>query len=501
MSASRTLLISCSLAMIVAISPVIASQPAVGSATPTTWRTTARHERIVDTEGNLWQGRTGWIGNMGRSGVLTGRDVIGTSNDIVYQTNAFGISGYTQVVPDAGEYLVTLKMAEDYHNEAGKRVFDVAAEGRTAVKAVDIVKAKGKAAAYDVSFTTPVTDGVLDVQFVATADKPLISAIEVTQIGEVSGTVATAPEHAVELSPDSFYFADISSAPLAPDSSAMAELLAGQVSSRWGGIAAFNAYQYNTSLYRVPTSAPKIDVGFWDCQHKGYTPQNLVSGTGQFLGVPVPNNAVPALGSDGAMTIYDPAADTVWEFWQMRRNPDTEKWEACWGGRLNDASTAQGYFAGNYGATATGLVMAGGVITMDDVRRGYINHAMQISVTDAAKGGFSWPAQRTDGLSTATGALLEGQRLRLDPSLDVTKLGLTPIGQMVAEAAQEYGFVISDKGGAVAVKTESGQALKAETGTNPWDTLLDGVPPNKVMANFPWDRTQFLPKDYGKPTP
>ena len=444
---------------------------------------------------------------MGRSGALVGKDIPGTTDDNIYQNNVFGISEYSQAAPVAGEYRVTLKMAEDYHNAPGKRVFDVKAEGRTVVRGLDIVKAKGKGAAYDVSFITPVSDGTLDVKFIATVDKPLISAIEVTQIGQVSSVTATpgaTPQpatHAIEFSPDSFYFSDISTAPLAPDSSARAHLLTNQVSTRWGGVAAFNAYQYNTSLYRVPTSTPEVDVGFWDCQDKGYTPPNLVSGKGQFLGVPVPIDAVPAVGSDGAMTIYDPAADRVWEFWRMQQDPSTKKWEACWGGRLDDASAAQGYFPGNYGATATSLVMAGGVITLDDVRRGSINHAMQLSVTDAAKGSFSWPAQRTDGLSVTPGALLQGQRFRLDPSLDVTELGLTPIGQMVARAAQKYGFVISDKGGAVAVKTESGQATKAETGTNPWDTLLDGVPPSKVMANFPWDRTQFLAKDYGKPTP
>lgn len=508
MSSARRVATAGSLVTIVLATSLTCASSARGvvtGATAATWRSTARYEKIVDANGVLWQGRTGWTGNMGRSTSLVGKDISGTTNDILYQINAFGITGYSQAVTSPGEYRVTLKMAEDYHTLAGKRVFDVTAEGRAVVTGVDIAKAVGRGAAHDVSFTTAVTDGTVNLGFVARMDKPLVSAIEVTQIGEVSGAVATAPDaastapHAIEFAPSSFYYQDISTAPLAADSAQLTTLLAAQVSSRWGGVAAFNAYHYNTSLYRVDSTVPKTNVNFWDCQNKGYTPVNLVDGMGQFLNVPIPATAVPALGSDGTMTIYDPAADKVWEFWQMRRNPTSQKWEACWGGRLDKVSTAAGHFSGNYGSTATGLVMGGGVITMDDVRRGYINHALQISVTDAAKGVFSWPAQRTDGLSTAPVALTEGQRLRLDPSLDVSTLGLTPVGQMVAKAAQKYGFIIADKGGAVAVKTESGLAAKASTGVNPWDTLLGGVPESKVMTNFPWHRMQFVPKDYGKP--
>ena len=34
--------------------------------------------------------------------------------------------------------------------------------------------------------------------------------------------------------------------------------------------------------------------------------------------------------------------------------------------------------------------------------------------------------------------------MRLDPSIDVTKLGLTKVGLMIAKAAQKYGFVVRE---------------------------------------------------------
>lgn len=470
----------------------------------TTWRTTARNESFTDAAGVVWGSRDGtWKGSIGRSLTLNGKDVAGTTNDGLYQTGGFGVTGYVQPVISDGDYEVTLHLAEDYWNAPGKRVFDVAAEGTTMLKGVDIFKAVGANTAYSLTFTVPVTDGELNLGFVATVDRPQVAAIEVRQVGQVTssgpGTSNPATPHLIEFSPTSFLYRDVSTAPVAGDSAALAAVLASQVKSRYGGTAAFNAYQYNTSLYRVNSTTPRTNVGYWDCQNKGYTPTNFLDGLGQFRNVPIPANAQPAVGSDGTMTVYDPTADKVWEFWHMRRNPDKGGWEACWGGRLDTASTQQGYFSGHYGATATGLVMGGGVISLDDVRRGTINHVMQLSVLDAAKGDFSWPAQRTDGTLTSGTVLTEGRRFRLDPKVDVSALGLTPIGQMVARAAQRYGFVISDKGSAVAVKTQAGLDEKATTGTDPWDRLLAGTTASKVLSGFPWDKVQFLPVDYGRP--
>ncbi|MEB0161112.1 hypothetical protein, partial [Pseudomonas sp. AH2 (2023)] len=79
---------------------------------------------------------------------------------------------------------------------------------------------------------------------------------------------------------------------------------------------------------------------------------------------------------------------------------------------------------------------------------------------------FSYPAQRSDGsLRPGTpNAIAEGQRFRLDPSLDVDSLKLTPLGKMVAKAAQKYGFIVVDKGGAVGVGVESGKQIALDTG-------------------------------------
>lgn len=304
---------------------------------------------------------------------------------------------------------------------------------------------------------------------------------------------------AVTLSPDSFYYQDISTAPLASNSARVAAQLATQVADRYNGTAAFNAYHFNSSFYAVPQNTPRVNVTYWNCQQKSYLPSGLYDGPAHFKQVPIPAHAVAAAGTDGELTIYDKATDQIWEFWKFRRNPETNAPEACWGGRIDKVSTNPGIFDHPYGVTAAGLLMAGGMISIDEVKRGDINHAMYLTVVEARRWDtFSWPANRSDGQVDDPDVVMEGQRLRLDPTLDLSRYDLTPVGRMVAKAAQKYGFVVSDRAGAVAVVTESGTPTKQVTGTDPWPQLLGG-PSYSVMKNFPWDKLQVLPKDYGKP--
>jgi hypothetical protein len=70
---------------------------------------------------------------------------------------------------------------------------------------------------------------------------------------------------------------------------------------------------------------------------------------------------------------------------------------------------------------------------------------------------------------------------------------------MIARAAQQYGFIVVDKAGAVAVIAESGAPEQAATGQDPWAPLMGGTPDYQVMTDFPWESLQALPMDYGRP--
>lgn len=481
----------------------VSSRSAVPTATFVE-RITAGRGPVTDRAKQVWKAQPPSLRTRHLSTRLTGVDVRGTSDDVLYRANAWGTPGYSLAVPAAGNYTVRLLMAEDTFSTAGRRVFDVKAEGRTVAARVDIAKAVGKGAAYDVRFTTPVRDGELNLDFVRRVDEPLISAIEVRSAAPVptSAITALANRRAVTFAPGNPFVTRVDSAPLAPNSAAVAADIAKQVRDNWGGTAGVSAYAYNVGFNVAARGTKRITVGFHDCQAKKAIPTGLYDGPKMFMSVPVPGDATAAAGTDAAMTIYDPASDQLWDFWQMRRNARTKAWEACWGGRIDQVSKQQRpVFPSYFGASASGLAIAAGMITLDDVRRGSINHAMTMAVIDAARWDkVSWPANRSDGISMRANTVMEGQRLRLDPRLDLSRYALTPFGRMVAEAAQKYGFIVADKGGAVAVSTESGLLTKKRTGVDPWSAVLAG-PDYSALSNFPWDKMQVLPPHYGRTTP
>ena len=100
-----------------------------------------------------------------------------------------------------------------------------------------------------------------------------------------------------------------------------------------------------------------------------------------------------------------------------------------------------------WGATATGLPLLGGLMTIDELQRGSIDHALAMAIPHARAGVWSWPATHSDGDSSGPNSLPEGARLRLDPTLNLKKLNLPPMTRMMAEAAQRYGIVIRDRAG------------------------------------------------------
>ena len=291
----------------------------------------------------------------------------------------------------------------------------------------------------------------------------------------------------------------VTAAPRAATSAGLVANLNHQVTSLYGGVAAFNVTRYNASFYRVPTKQQRVTVLWDDCQGKGALPAGLYGKGGQFLGVPLPSNAVPSNGTDASLVVYQPSTDTMWDLWRVAKRPDG--WHACWGGRMDHVSRSGGWFGRGFGSSATGLSVIGGSIGIREALAGRIDHALALAIpSPAASTNFSWPAQRSDGSDTGPDAVPEGTRFRLDPRLDVDRLPLHPIARMVAKAAQRYGFIVTDRSGAVAVVTESGVASRAVTGADPWAPLLAGTPDYLVMKGFPWQHLQALPKDYGRPS-
>ncbi len=461
------------------------------------FRMSASPVEVVDSAGHTWQRRGPALGSSKFNTSLIGKDVAGTTDDALYQRSVLGPVGMLVPVPSQpADYRVRLLFAEGYWPNPGQRVIDVRAEGAKVATGVDAVAAAGPKTAYDVVFDTHVSDGMLTVQFDKVADQPMVAGIEVVSTDPAAATglpMASLIPHA----DTSEFRLDVSDAPTADNSEAAMARFRDSNDAGKGWNTGVNAYDYNSAFYRATPETPRRTVEFYNCQNKSYLPNGLYDGLKYFVDVPIPDDAVPASGTDAQLGIYDPTSDQLWEFWVTRRTP-SGGWEACWGGRLDNVSTSHGAFPVPFGVSASGLAMAGGVVSIQEAARGRIDHALYLTVTEAQAELFSYPANRTDGRSDGPDLLREGQRLRLDPSVDVTTLGLTPFGEMVARTAQEYGFIVSDLAGHPAIATEAGRADQRRTGLNPWDVLLGG-PSYDALRAFPWDKVTVLPVDHGKP--
>jgi hypothetical protein len=251
-----------------------------------------------------------------------------------------------------------------------------------------------------------------------------------------------------------------------------------------------NTRRWSVPIYTVPADQPTVQV-----QHNN-------GGTSAALGaawaaVPLPPEAEPAAGSDAHLVVWQPSTDKLWEFWHLSH--ENGVWSAPWGGAMEHVSTSEGVYGPGswpgattqWGGSASSLSLAGGLITLEDLEHGKIEHALAIGIPDVRAGVYSLPAQRTDGRSSDPLALPEGAHLRIDPSLDLSLLNLPPLTLEIARAAQEYGMIVRSIGSHVVFY---GQAPPA--GGNPYTGnagYFEGRDPAELLANFPWDHLQLLP--------
>lgn len=261
-------------------------------------------------------------------------------------------------------------------------------------------------------------------------------------------------------------------APLTPTSPVLVADLLGQLRTHSPWLA---TETFSTPVYRVGPNVPPVAVLM-----DAYNPVLRA----QMASVPIPDNAVPSPDSDGRLVIHQKSTDTMWEFWQARREADG--WHASYGGRIDGVSTSNGVVPAPLGSTASGLPLLGGLITPREIRAGRINHALAFGVPRVAARTIIAPAHRTDG-TTLVGGIPMGTRFRLDPQLDVDALGLPYVTTVLAKAAQRYGMIVRDTSGAVAFYGEEIRGRKS-----PWPAILGGLTPSQLLADFPYKHLQAV---------
>ncbi len=258
-----------------------------------------------------------------------------------------------------------------------------------------------------------------------------------------------------------------------PDSAAMIARV-----SR-AGLGHANLVEFGIPIYDATPDTPRKSV---QCTITQWGPCPLADESPR----PIPANAEPGVGRDGAMVVVERAADTADEYFQAA--PDGTGWTTGWG--TITSLSGSGWEGGTTGAGASRL---GGIIRVAEIQAGAIPHALVLESDTACAGSSRPPAVKTDGESTRPDCIPEGARLQLDPTIDVTAIpDITPGEVAVAQALQVYGGYLIDRADtSLAVGFE---VAPDATPANPgavytqaglaWDYY--------GMPHIPWDRLRVL---------
>jgi Bacterial Ig-like domain (group 3) len=368
----------------------------------------------------------------------------------------------------------------------------------------------------------------LNFRLRGTAPRVLVGALAIgcltlTPLLSSSNAATTNYVTASLFAPTSVWNAAVpANAAIDPGSSAIVAAVTATTSSANGGYP--NSVFYSSPLYVVGPAQPLVPVilNSTSCL-AGSPPCSNNNPFGQLIaaGVPIPANAKEAVGTDGHMTIYQPSTNSLWEFWQATSPAQNapglpawssygdSQWHASWGGAMNNVSHSPGYYddyswpgksTTSWGSTATSLPVIGGIPLISELESGHIDHALGIALPSSlicAPTRNVWPAQRDDGSNTTSGCVPEGTHLRINPSLNLSTLHLSPFALMMATAAQKYGMIVRDQSCSCSPRFYVEDPT--QYGTNPYTGstgLFDGLSASAVMQNFPWAQTQVLPMSW-----
>jgi len=273
---------------------------------------------------------------------------------------------------------------------------------------------------------------------------------------------------------------------------------------------------YAPVVYTVPGDQPRVPITL-----DNYNP-SLKRALAD--GVPLPDGARPASGTDGQLIVWQPATDTMWEFWRPYKD-SAGAWHTTWGGRMQEVSENPGHFQSTpdpsarelpsakraqlglnseehrWGGPATSIPNLPGIMTVDQLRSGEIGHALVFATWAAKPDEWVYPAQRTDGICRGPAGqycsqIPAGARFRLDPDFDTDTIS-HPLVRMMAEAVQDYGMVLNNKtGGGANFYAEGWRQHGWEDPYYGPGGLFASDPeqrsPTQFMREFPWEQLEML---------
>jgi len=203
---------------------------------------------------------------------------------------------------------------------------------------------------------------------------------------------------------------------------------------------------------------------------------------GAFGAFAIPVTAKQDPSADGHLAVYDPATRREWDMWQAK-----PAWTASAGSAVS--TTGDGIAAtGTASGDAANFPLLGGLIRPEEILQGHIDHALVFSLPGIASGAPICPATHNAQTTSDPSALREGQRVQLDPSVDVDALSIPGWEKTIARAMQQYGMYLRDNGGTLGVYAEN----PISRGYDAWSPLGLGSVGAVSLSGIPWSRFRLL---------
>jgi hypothetical protein len=253
---------------------------------------------------------------------------------------------------------------------------------------------------------------------------------------------------------------------LAPDSTALVADLAR--SSKWPFFT-INIEPYGIPVYWVDERTPRQRVTVTTVGGQGFE-KGLAD-------VPIPADATPASGTDKHLCIVDKAKHLEWGFWEAEKKPGGWTCSVCAtadlaGSGVRPPAVREPWWMG-HGARACGFPLVAGLVTVDELDAGSIEHALVIAYPHIRSRYYMAPASTAQGTTADARpdrGIPCGGRVQLDPALDLDGLRLSRSGRAIAKALQTYGAYVADFSGAVSLYAEASPAARARYQSGLLDT-------------------------------
>jgi hypothetical protein len=203
-----------------------------------------------------------------------------------------------------------------------------------------------------------------------------------------------------------------------------------------------------------------------------YAVATALVGQGFNAPVPIPNGALPDPESDHHLSIVDEKRGIEWGMWDTVHNANNT-WSASVGATIDLTGsgvrppiTTANPWTDAVGARASGFALIAGLMRVEEIKAGRINHALVIAYPHCRSRYFVPPASTAQAAippdAQPTRGIPMGGRIQLDPSINVDSLALTTTGKIIAHALQDYGAFVGDYSGSISIYAENAPAAQAE---------------------------------------